>query len=227
MQAATNAATFRGTHAYRAHDLLRLRAFPAADDVPAWLAGSFAQAPFAVVRRAEAPSGFVAVGFRGPSRSDRYGAFVATDAVLSACSPEALLHTRIGAERERFRAFAALQQIIDEGGFDSLLWGPTGSVGFEFATGQPTVTNASDLDLLIRTPSPLARVHAPARRARWEGIEREMGLRIVAQLETPAGGVALSEWAQDKPRVMVRSARGPGLVEDPWAPGALMHEAGC
>lgn len=226
MQAATNAATFSGASAYGAHDLLRLRSLASTEAGPAWLAGTFEKAPFAVVRRAEAPSGFVAVGFRGPSRADRYGTFVATDTVLSAWTPEYLLLQRASPERETLSAFAALRQIIDEGAFDSLAWGPTGSVGFELATGQPTVTNTSDLDLLIRAPAPLARAQARSLRSRLEKIERDMGLRIDAQLETPAGGVALSEWAQDKPRVLVRSASGPSLVDDPWAPAALLSEVG-
>jgi phosphoribosyl-dephospho-CoA transferase len=43
------------------------------------------------------------------------------------------------------------------------------------------------------------------------------GIRIDAQLETPAGGVALAEYACGKPRVMARHASGPRLVADPWA----------
>ena len=83
----------------------------------------------------------------------------------------------------------------------------------------------SDLDLLVRTPSSLSRAQARGWRARLEGIEREIGLRIDAQLETPAGGVALNEWIEDTPRVMVRGASGPSLIADPWAPDALPCEA--
>ncbi len=231
MPAASQAAAFRdangNAHAYGAHDLLRLRSLAPADDAPCWLADAFSEAPFAVVRRAEAPSGFVAVGFRGPSRSDRYGTLVALDAVLSVWSPEDLLYRRPSSERETLSAFTALTQIIAAGDFRSFAWGPTGSVGFELATAQPTVTRVSDLDLLVRTPSPLARAHARTLRTTLERIERDCGLRIDAQLETPAGGVALGEWAQDKPRVMVRSARGPSLVDDPWAAAAVPCEAEC
>lgn len=225
MQASSNPATFRGATAYRPHDLLRLRALPPAGNPPPWLAGAFAQAPFAVVRRGQAPPGFVAVGFRGASRSERHGAFVAMDAIVSVHSPEAIAHRCIDPQRETLSAFAALRRMVECGGFDSLVWGPTGSVGFELATGQPTVKETSDLDLLVRTPSSLSRAQARGWRARLEGIEREIGLRIDAQLETPAGGVALNEWIEDTPRVMVRGASGPSLVADPWAPDALPCEA--
>ena len=200
-----------------AHDLLRLSALPSAQDRPAWLAAAFADAPFAVARRAVAPQGFVAVGFRGPSRSDRYGALVARDSVVSVTPPEALIHRCPSPGRAVLKAFAALRRIVEQRGLESLVWGPTGSVGFELATAHPAVTETSDLDVLIRAPLPLIRAHAHALRGRLAHVERELGLRIDAQLETPAGGIALNEWIEGKPRVLARSASGPSLVDDPWA----------
>ena len=92
-------------------------------------------------------------------------------------------------------------------------------------TLRPTATHASDLDLLIRTFEPLSREHAAALRARLVRIEQSIGLRIDAQLETPSGGVALSEWADGKSRVLARSSRGPSLVTDPWARVTASDEA--
>jgi len=42
------------------------------------------------------------------------------------------------------------------------------------------------------------------------------GTRIDAQLETPAGGVALAELAAHKPHVLARASSGAQLVADPW-----------
>lgn len=204
------------TGAYRAHDLLRLRALPVMDDVPAWLPLAFAGAPFAVVRRAAAPSGYVAVGFRGALRAQRYGGFVSHDSIESALSPEHLRERPIPTERSTLKAFSALQTIVEQRCFGALHWGPTGSIGFELATGQPAANPTSDLDLLLHTPSRLPRENARAMRRQLKGIEEAIDIRIDVQLETPRGGVALSEWADDKRRVMVRSARGPSLVADPW-----------
>ena len=219
------AENFRIAKAYQAHDLLQLLALPLTEDRPAWLTSAFADAPFAVVRRAEAPSGFVAVGFRGLTRSQRYGMFVAHDDVLSVSSPEDLFDRPVCPGRARLRVFTALREIAERGCLETFVWGPTGSVGFELATARPTVTETSDLDLLIRTPSPLVRAHARSLRERLATIEHDIGLRIDAQLETPAGGVALSEWCEDKPRVMARSACGPCLIDDPWADGGSPLEA--
>ncbi|MGG1948643.1 malonate decarboxylase holo-ACP synthase [Trinickia sp. NRRL B-1857] len=202
---------------FGAHDLLRLDALPVATDAPRWLADAFALAPYAVVRRAQAPEDFVAVGFRGATRAERYGAYVPRAAVLSAYPPERLRERSTSPARAALKAFAALREIVQRGTLDALVWGPTGSVGFELTTTQPTVTQTSDLDLLIRMPSPLSRAYARMLCERLAELERDLGLHIDAQLETPAGGVALVEWAQGKPRVMARSVCGPRLVDDPWA----------
>jgi phosphoribosyl-dephospho-CoA transferase len=204
----------------RAHDLLRLRALPPTEDRPPWLDAAFAGAPFAVVRRAEAPPGFVAVGFRGSSRSQRYGTLVPLDSIVSVSAPEDLLRHHANcppSARATLKAFVALRRIVEQHCLESLAWGPTGSVGFELATARPAVTETSDLDLLVRVPLPLGRTRARALRDRLTAVERDLSLRIDAQLETPAGGVALDEWVEDKARVLARSASGPALIDDPWA----------
>lgn len=210
---------------YLAHDLLRLRALPVMDDMPAWLPLAFADAPFAVVRRAQAPSGYVPVGFRGALRAQRYAGFVAHELIEGALSPEHLLERPIPAGRSTLKAFSALQAIVEQRYLGALLWGPTGSVGFELAARQPTATATSDLDLLLRTPSRLPRSNASAMRQQLRRLEEAIDVRIDVQLETPLGGVALSEWADDKSRVMVRSAHGPSLVPDPWAADDAPTEA--
>lgn len=204
-----------------AHDLLALRELPipmpTAEEMPAWVPRAFALAQFAVVRRADAPPGAIAIGFRGTTRAQRYGTLIARDAVVTVLSPEQLLDRPVQSERGELKVFRALRFIADNRLLDEYAWGPTGSVGFELATGRATATETSDLDLLIRVPLPMRRSDARSVRERLQEVERAMGVRTDAQLETPAGGVALSEWAEGKPRVMARSASGPSLIHDPWA----------
>jgi phosphoribosyl-dephospho-CoA transferase len=95
------------------------------------------------------------------------------------------------------------------------VWGPTGAVGFELASGWPATTVASDLDILIRSPLRLER--APAR-AMLRGLQRTP-VRVDLQLDTPAGLVALAEYAAGGREVLVRGEEGVRLVEDPWAIG--------
>ncbi|ANB77465.1 malonate decarboxylase holo-ACP synthase [Paraburkholderia phytofirmans] len=217
---------FAGDHAlscdahWQPHDLLRLHRLRQSDGEPVWLHGSFERAPYAVVRRALAADGFVAIGLRGRERSQRYGTWAHRDDIETAVPPEALARRSPLAERNALPAFAALAALQGDtaGALAEFVWGPTGSAGFELATQAPAVTFSSDLDLLIRAPEKLSHGAAIQLLNHLQAIAQRAGIRVDAQLETPAGGVALAEWAADKARVMARHARGPQLVADPWAP---------
>jgi phosphoribosyl-dephospho-CoA transferase len=204
---------------WRPHDLLRLRRLPASDDEPAWVRAAFERAPYAVVRRALAAQGVVAVGVRGTGRAQRYGTWAEAGDIESAVPPEALLEAVPLAGRDALRPFAALAVLRSDaaGALAGFAWGPTGSAGFELATCVPTVTESSDLDLLIRAPEPLTRDIARALLNQLQTLAAGAGIRVDAQLETPAGGVALAEWAAGKARVMARDATGPQLIANPWA----------
>jgi phosphoribosyl-dephospho-CoA transferase len=203
---------------WRPHDMLRLRRLPQLDDEPEWLREAFSRAPFAVVRRAVAAQGIVAVGVRGVGRAQRFATWAETDDILEAIAPEdcaASWPAAIG--RRALPAFTTLDVLRREASLlREFTWGPTGSAGFELATQIPTVSVTSDLDLLIRTPDELSRELAVQLLTELQAHALREGSRVDIQLETPAGGVALSEWASGKSRVMARHAQGPRLVADPW-----------
>jgi phosphoribosyl-dephospho-CoA transferase len=203
---------------WRPHDLLRLRRLPQLDDEPEWLREAFSRAPFAVVRRAVAAQGIVAVGVRGVGRAQRFATWAETDDILEAIAPEdfaASWPAAIG--RRALPAFTTLDVLRREASLlREFIWGPTGSAGFELATQICTVSVTSDLDLLIRTPDELSRELAAQLLTELQAHALREGSRVDIQLETPAGGVALSEWASGKSRVMARHAQGPRLVADPW-----------
>ncbi|MBN3758527.1 malonate decarboxylase holo-ACP synthase [Paraburkholderia sp. Tr-20389] len=205
-----------GDPRWQAHDILRVRRLEAFDEEPAWVRDAFARAPFVVVRRAQAAAGFVAVGVRGTARNERYGTWTRIEDIDAVFRPEALLSLR--SDRPVLPAFVALDALRrDTSCLASFTWGPTGSTGFELATGTPAVTSTSDLDLLIRMPNRLTHDDASRIQAWLDAHAAQAGVRIDAQLETPAGGVALAEYASRKSRVMARQASGPQLVADPWA----------
>ncbi|MGF6484508.1 malonate decarboxylase holo-ACP synthase [Paraburkholderia sp. JPY419] len=204
---------------WRPHDLLRLRRLDALDDEPAWVRAAFERAPYAVVRRALAAEGFVAIGVRGAERAQRYGTWAHADDIVGVVAPESLAQARPGPERDALPSFVALNSLQRDrsGPLSGFAWGPSGSAGFELATHAPTVNEASDLDLLIRVPEPLALKVASALLEQLQTLSARIGVRIDAQLETPAGGVALAEWAAGKARVLARHASGPRLIANPWA----------
>ncbi|HEJ4343029.1 TPA: malonate decarboxylase holo-ACP synthase, partial [Pseudomonas aeruginosa] len=93
-----------------------------------------------------------------------------------------------------------------------LAWGVTGGAGFELASGVAVLHPDSDLDLLLRTPRPFPRDDA----LRLLQCFEQCPCRIDLQLQTPAGGVALREWAEGRPRVLAKGSEAPLLLEDPW-----------
>jgi phosphoribosyl-dephospho-CoA transferase len=205
---------------WQAHDILHVRRLEPFENEPAWVRDAFARAPFVVVRRAQAAAGFGAVGVRGMARNERYGTWVRSEDIEAVFPPDALwpLRSALAPERAALPAFVALDALCgDTSCFGSYAWGPAGSTGFELATGTPTITQTSDLDLLIRIPNRFSHDEAERLQAVLDRHATQAGVRIDAQLETPAGGVALAEYASRKARVMARHASGPQLVADPWA----------
>lgn len=217
MPAPAGRSSCAGEGRWRPHDLLRLRRLKPAGEEPAWVHEMFARTPYAVVRRARMPQGCVAVGVRGITRAERHAAWASVDDIEATIAPEDLVEIAPLSERYSLPVFAALGALRRNAStLCGFAWGPVGSAGFELATQLPTVHAASDLDLLIRVPEPLSHDVALRMLGELNAYGHYAGVRIDAQLETPAGGVALMELVSGKGRVMARDARGPALIADPW-----------
>lgn len=184
-------------------------------DAPAWARAALARHAPVVVRRAVAAPGWVAVGIRGIAREQRYASWLRLTAIRRRLSPEAI--ARAGRWRAHAQphwpALRALARLAPELTACGLAWGITGSLGFELASGLPATHPASDLDLLLRAPQPLARDRAQALCALLD----EAPGTVDVQLETPCGALALREWAGGASRVLLKRDTGPLLVGDPWA----------
>lgn len=202
---------------WRPHDLLRISGLPRTPEEPEWVRAALERAPWVVVRRAQAAPGFVAIGIRGATRGQRFGTWLDRQDIESICSPEDLLQKPPQTERYALPAFAALTLLRETASpLRALAWGPAGSAGFELATGSPVVSTTSDLDLLIRLPERCEFAFIRALAEALAHASARAGTRVDAQIETPAGGVALAELAAGKPRVLARAHDGPRFVADPW-----------
>jgi phosphoribosyl-dephospho-CoA transferase len=191
----------------RPHDLLRLSgpaALPA--DSPEWATDALRRMPWVVVRRAPAATNLIAVGVRGPTRSERYGTHVAVDDVREVVTPESLAKLTWCRELPALRTLESIRPLLDRTG---LSWGLTGSVGFELATGRATATRDSDLDLLVRTDD--VRDALPRLTGLHYGF-RSTHTRVDCQVETSSGAVALAELVGGHPDVLMRTSNGPRLV---------------
>ena len=205
----------------RPHELLRLASGAGLrheGSAPAWVSASLARAPWVVVRRARTQAGLIPVGARGRTRGERFAALLAPDAVAARVTPEDLAAARGWRHMPRarcVRSLGILDAVDDLFASLGLAWGPTGSVGFELATGVAVAGTASDLDVVVRAPEPW-----PLERARE--IARHLtrlSTRVDAQLDTPAGAVMLVEYARGG-RVLLRTPDGPRLIHDPWREAA-------
>lgn len=193
-----------------AHDLLwGLTVDYLADDAPHWVKEVLLRGDPVVVRRAITPVDQVAVGVRGQFRHQRYAAQMPRIAINRQLKPEALIHVNT----QQFEHLAErLQSISSIMKNFSGCWGYTGSFGFELATGIKTVTEQSDIDLLIRAEQPFAKKQA------IELLEnfQQAGLNVDIQLQLPQGGLALKEWAGNSGKVLLKRPDGAVLVENPW-----------
>jgi phosphoribosyl-dephospho-CoA transferase len=208
----------------RTHTLLRIAAAEVLRyDTPPrdWVSRALGLAPWVVVRRGTPRDGMIPVGARGVVRSERCAAWLRSCDVLEALDPLELAARRAWraqlrcAEVPALAALAPVDEIMRLASFGSC-WGPTGSVGFELASGRASATPASDLDLMVRADQPLERAAARALLAEFALLP----VRVDALLETPRGAVALAEYASAPQRIVLRTASGAGWVADPWAPGA-------
>jgi phosphoribosyl-dephospho-CoA transferase len=202
--------------AYVVHDLLRidpalLRESLVLEDDSLWdvAMATLQRAPFVVVRRAADIGGGIAVGIRGRTRNVRIAAILSPRFVLDAVSPEAL---RSSLRRRELPVFAALEQIEQNSLWSRHTGGPTGSTGFELATGVQTATSDSDLDLLLRASVP----PSPDDLRGLADACQHLQCAVDIQVETPAGAFALQEYLAAAGRVMLRTVRGPRLTEDAW-----------
>ena len=194
---------------FAAHDLLwGMLPEHLPDDAPDWARRVLAAGLPVVVRRASGPAGQVPVGLRGDGRARRLAAWMPREAVRCRRRPEDL---RLDAVAD-LPALAALQRLTPLLDSTALAWGPTGGVAYQLATGLAVLHEASDLDLVVRTPAPLSRLQA---RALSHALQPSP-CRIDVQLETPNGAIALAEWASGAARVLLKHREGARLVTDPW-----------
>ncbi|MFU2326965.1 malonate decarboxylase holo-ACP synthase [Pseudomonas sp. NFX98] len=197
---------------FLAHDLLwgmTPAQLPA--EAPAWAIESLNAGQPVVVRRAVSASDRIAVGVRGRLREQRFATSMAMASISRRVTPEQLCHVDIDRDLPALEALAQLRPALDACGW---VWGVSGSAGFELASGFAALHQGSDLDLILRTPQPLARDRARELVALLDTASCVVDM----QLQTPFGAVALREWAGASNRVLLKNAIEACLVTDAWNP---------
>ena len=203
-----------------AHDLIRVKA---KEDLltdlplPDWANQSLKKAPYVVVRRSLHPNGLIGVGIRGSNRSQRVSAWLRPDDIDYVVRPKALSKPQSWDKSyadnmiHPIYSLRKIEPILTERGFD---WGPTGSTGFELATGVPTINEFSDLDIVLNVRIPFSQATAALL---MNELEDASVSNLDVQLNTALGGVSLKDYATAS-RVLVKTAAGPLLAKpsDIW-----------
>jgi phosphoribosyl-dephospho-CoA transferase len=200
----------------RPHDLLRLKdgAQLARADLPEWAIRSLRQTPFVVVRRSAINDDLIPVGIRGVGRDQRHAAFVHADDIESITTPESLAMARSwkSPRCREHAAFVALDLIASAANDIDLNWGPGGSVGFELATGTPTLTASSDIDIVVYPDDR----HTRDVLTSFRDTVSDANIRVDILIEATLGAAALDEWIASPQRVLIKTCDGPRLGEFSW-----------
>ncbi|GAC1301347.1 MAG: malonate decarboxylase holo-ACP synthase [Vulcanimicrobiaceae bacterium] len=191
------------------HDLVRVDAATIGRlDLPAWARASLARAPWLVVRRTRDPSG-IPVGVRGSAREERRATVIGAGDVVALRRPE----DRVAAARLSDGRLGETARLLDGAArAAALAWGPTGSYGFELASGVPATHAGSDLDCIVRGNG-ATQTTLLAFAASCSDIARALHARIDVEIAFDHLGVALIEYASGRPQIAAKTADGPALVE--------------
>ncbi len=166
-------------------------------------------------RATPADPGVLPVGLRGLARHERCAAELPAAQVARSMSPEAVLaawRAQAGRRRRDRPCLHTLDTLAPALDVSRLAWGVTGGAGFALASGIDVLREDSDLDLLLRSASPADAAALRDIAALLPG----QPARVDVQVETPAGGFALLEWTRTGGRVLLKTAAGPVLSDDPW-----------
>ncbi|MET0638066.1 MAG: malonate decarboxylase holo-ACP synthase [Chitinophagaceae bacterium] len=177
--------------------------------IPPWVIASLEYAPFLVIRRAENEDGYVPVGVRGGNRGQRFAAWLSPGKAVEVITPYSLVDpvnwkSRVAESNPAIRTLHAVTPMMRDKGWD---WGPTGSAGFELATGVSTLRDESDLDLVVDLPDKLSIRSA---RSLMKDLEKIALVQLDIQMNTPAGAVSMKEYTRSGD-VLIKTRTGPLL----------------
>ncbi|MEK4670609.1 malonate decarboxylase holo-ACP synthase [Paenibacillus alvei] len=180
-----------------------------------WVTASLRRAPFVVVRRAEQTSDYIPVGIRGEQRNQRQAALLHRNGIEEIITPYMLAEQKswysLDIQRRELPVLRSINKVAEI--MANWQWGPTGSAGFEIATGYPALKATSDLDIVVHAPNPIDISEAE------EVLEKldSLPIRTDIQIETNNGAFLLREWINKRTdKIILRTQKEPELVSNPW-----------
>ncbi len=195
----------------KVHDIVKFQGVESLEKsapIPEWLGETASSKNFGVVRRMAISNQIVPIGLRGTTRDQRVGSFIKKDNILDVIKPTELVE-RIDLYKEQ-SYYSSLKKIRDEFNGMGLLWGPTGSVGFELATSIIVTSEKSDIDLSLF----LNHVDYDLLKE-VDGVLDCLDRRIDVQIELPEiGAILLKDYLNNASSgFIVRTQYGPQLCK--------------
>jgi len=175
---------------------------------PDWVLSTTSSLEYGVVRRMPISNQKVPIGLRGVTRDQRFGTFIKEENIIEIIKPPSLVD-RIEQFQEQHYS-NSLERIREEFNKHKLLWGPTGSIGFELATSIKVTSTNSDIDLSIYVD-----------KLEYDFLKEigdflnTLNQRIDVQMEVPSlGAVLLQDYLNNsKTGFIVRTNFGPQMCK--------------
>ncbi|WP_406788684.1 malonate decarboxylase holo-ACP synthase [Clostridium neuense] len=199
------------------HDLIKIKNYENLNihfSNYSWALEALKNSPFVVVRRAPILDKLIPIGIRGNLRSQRLAAFLPFSDIDCIFSPTYIVEKKLWLQNFHIKntniysAIEALYKIFEE---YNLKWGICGSAGFELITKIPTVTENSDLDIMIKIETADKLFSAASAKELCKKLF-DIKVKIDIQIETPKGAVALTEYASETNPILIRTINGPKLI---------------
>lgn len=182
--------------------------------LPDWISLAALDTMPVVVRRDARHPDAIAVGLRGRSREERFGTWIAPADVKRVVTPVEIAASRTWRKPElaALAAIRTLDAVADALDTRNIRWGVGGSAGFTLASGINVLHAQSDLDLLVYADHSLSQADADLLAA----LQDAGPARIDIQIDTPQGGFSFLEWRRTGGKVLLKTAHGPKMCDDPW-----------
>ncbi|MQS75808.1 malonate decarboxylase holo-ACP synthase [Companilactobacillus halodurans] len=197
------------------HDLLEINSINdlSGDRLPDWAEQIFSNSLTVVVRRQKKQGDLIPVGIRGIKREHRFATYLSEKKIKKVITPfdlvqdEAWTKKTTRFELPAIKALPKVAQILS-----NYRWGISGSVGFELATRTKAAKMTSDLDLILKTQTPIDKISA---KKLLEKLN-QFGVHADLQVILGSSGFSLEEYANSSKTIMMKTISGPILVENPW-----------
>lgn len=205
------------------HDLIKLKSINQSyfnKSLPEWAIESLNLAPFVVVCRGKLSQAdgknYIPIGIRGGSREKRFGCFMLEENVKEVITPQYIVEQKLWGNSSWSLLLEQLEREL--GKWDSkLVWGPTGSIGFELVTKHIVTSGNSDLDIIIKPQNVFSVKAAGMLLNILQEKSSEINHVIIdAIIQTHKGWISLSEYAQGLGSYLIKTETGEELTQDIW-----------